>query len=168
MSSSSRATLRFVSRAVSSRLAFVADETRHVYTSVLLGMHYSVVHVGTADPSAAGAPLRTSATGIACGDETASLTGETFDGQPIAELVQSHGADDGVRDPMRVERLHELGERFLDLGLSHEEPLGGVNAEPETLLGGISEAGRTRHSGTTALGRAVKVATGRSRAARTA
>jgi hypothetical protein len=28
--------------------------------------------------------FRTGTTGIACGDETASLTGETFEGQPIA------------------------------------------------------------------------------------
>ena len=46
MSSNSRATLRFVSRAASSRPAFVAEEIRHVYTSVLLDMHYSVVQYG--------------------------------------------------------------------------------------------------------------------------
>ena len=45
MSSRSWATLRLVARAASSSPAFVAGETRHVYTSVFPAMHYSVVQL---------------------------------------------------------------------------------------------------------------------------
>lgn len=43
ISSNRLATLRFELRAASSRLAFISEDTRHVYTSVFLGMHYMVV-----------------------------------------------------------------------------------------------------------------------------
>ena len=49
MSSSSLATLRLVLRAASSRLAFMAGETRHVYTSLFRAMHYSVMQSGGLD-----------------------------------------------------------------------------------------------------------------------
>ena len=43
ISSNNLATLRFVLRAASSRLAFIAEDRRHVYTSLLRDMHYSVM-----------------------------------------------------------------------------------------------------------------------------